>query len=152
MIKTLMTPAADLKVINQESGNELDYSKLNEFDIYPICKRGIHSYYRKRSNDIVLITYEQTIEINSSFERLLELLGNNECVFVVDNFKIVGLITIADLNKKAVLLHLFGLFVELETTLADFLSTSICDETVVKYLENKHLNSKDKGNRPTNSL
>src|ERR1051326_1538360 len=112
-VRSIMTDEL-LSANNSVEAKDL-LKKNKDFDLIPIRDKGLlHSYLRRGSADVQLITIDDTIGDGTSILDLVDLLAKREFCFVIGKAAIAGYVHFSDLNNHIVKLPFFILMEALE--------------------------------------
>lgn len=106
----------------------------------------IREYYRKTSTtapERVLITHHDTLAVTTPVREVIRAFAETDrrMYFLLLEERIVGLVTVANLNSRPVNVYLFNLLSEVELRLAAFLRRNLPVPEVEDYLLDKAQNS-----------
>ena len=100
----------------------------NKFDIMPIMENNeVVKYWDKKSNKTIEIKSEHIISSNLDLISLINCFQEKPFYFVKHGTKIMGLVSIPDLNKSPMRVLLYLLISEIELSLKEVLSKRIED-------------------------
>jgi predicted transcriptional regulator len=111
-------------------------AKRRDYDTIPFMDSGRVAGYVPRkeleskmveaiTNSVKTLTSRQIVSADATFPELLGVIRDNGLAFVDSSGSIVGLVTLADFNKRPVRILLFGLIMELELQMLERIK-SVC--------------------------
>ncbi|MFH1438527.1 MAG: hypothetical protein ABIJ56_22655 [Pseudomonadota bacterium] len=121
-VETIMTPRNELSTLN--NARRITIKKEDEYllryDLIPLTEDGrIVEIYHTKTNKKESITEKWLITRDTSIPELMNLFveSSQQGFIVLQRQDVVGLVTVADLNKLPTLVYLYNLFAEFEVSL-----------------------------------
>lgn len=123
----LFHPHDDCRTALQKMGERIDYAPILEDDqpIGYVKREKLASFPEKLCKDLMdNLDSGDCVSSDTTIENVLDLLSDKSFLLVTEEKRLLGIITRADLNKRAVCILLYAALCELESRLVDLVKSN----------------------------
>jgi len=143
----LFHPHDDCRIALQKMGERIDYAPvLEDGQLLGYVKREkLARFPEKLCKDVMEnLDVLDCVPPDTTIETVLDLLSDRSFLFVKTEKSLLGIITRADLNRRAVCILLYAALCELESCLIDLIKSNFPEKEYVKGILSKGILSKDR--------